>query len=121
MLETRLVYKNEYRFDLRKVESVLFPLIFFNEPKLIIKIQPKSKLTKNYQKAGVINQSLIDYPGRIIGLSKEILLYDSYQIDFPQQGRFQLEFNPYSFLGKTQISISRIVDVEPENFEFQPT
>lgn len=122
MITTRLVFRREYRWDLRKVDSVLLPLVF-TEPSLIISVQPRTKLAKNYKKAGVINQVLIDYPGKVIGLSQEILLNDNYQIDFPQEGRFQLEFKPYRFLGKTLISVSKFVETEPDNnnIEFQPT
>lgn len=123
MLTTKVVFKQEYRWDLRRVEAVTLPLVFLNDPKLVITIQPRTKLLKNYQKAGVLNQLLIDYPGRVISLSEEVLLYNDYQIAFPQEGRFKLEFKPYSFLGKTLISVSKFVEVDPadENIKFQPT
>lgn len=124
MRKTRLIFRKEYRWDLRKVELVTFPPVFFNDPKLVIKIQPRSKLEKSYQKAGVLNQILIDYPGQVIGLTEEILLYNDYQITFPQEGRFKLQFKPYKFLGRTVISVSQFVEIDDsqdENIEFQPT
>ena len=123
MRTTQLIFKREYRWDLRKVDSVLLPLVFA-EPSLIITIQPKTPLAKNYQKAGILNQLLIDLPGKVIASSQEILLFNNYQINFPQKGRFQLEFKPYRFLGKTLISVSRILDEleqSDDEIQFQPT
>jgi len=110
MIETQLVFKNEYRWDLRKVNSVLIPYLFDNDASLIITVESKSKLTKNYTSAGKLDQILIDYPKKLVANSQVINLTKNYQISFPQQGRFQLEFFPYQFLGKTLISISRILD-----------
>lgn len=112
MIETQLVFRNEYRWDLRKVTSVLIPYLFDNDASLIITIESKSKLTKNYTYAGKLDQVLIDYPKKLVASSQVINLTKNYQINFPQQGRFQLEFFPYQFLGKTLISVSRIINSE---------
>ncbi|MBN3924008.1 hypothetical protein [Nostoc sp. NMS4] len=112
MIKTQLVFRNEYRWDLKKVNSVLIPYLFDNDASLIITIQPKSKLTKDYTSAGKLDEVLIDYPNKLVASSQVINLGKNYQINFTQQGRFQLEFFPYKFLGKTLISISRIIDDE---------
>lgn len=112
MIETQLVFRNEYRWDLRKVNSVLIPYLFDDDASLIITIQPKSSLKKNYTSAGKLDQVLIDYPNKLVASSQVINLSKNYQVSFPQEGRFQLEFFPYQFLGKTLISISRIVHYE---------
>lgn len=108
MIDTQLVFRNEYRWDLKKVNSVIIPYLFDNDASLIITIEPKSRLTKNYISAGKLDQVLIDYPGKLVATSQVINLAKNYQVHFLQQGRFQLEFFPYQFLGKTLISISRI-------------
>ncbi|MCC5624450.1 hypothetical protein [Nostoc sp. CHAB 5715] len=112
MIETQLIFRNEYRWDLKKVDSVLIPYLFDNDASLIITIQPKSRLTKNYVTAGKLDQILIDYPNKLVASSQVINLTKNYQVNFPEQGRFQLEFFPYQFLGKTLISISRILNHE---------
>jgi hypothetical protein len=112
MINSQLIFRNEYRWDLKKVTSVIIPYLFDNDASLIITVQPKSKLTKNYTSAGKLDQVLIDYPNKLVASSQVINLAKNYQINFPQEGRFQLEFFPYSFLGKTLISISRILDHE---------
>ncbi len=115
MISTQLVFRNEYRWDLRKVNSVLIPYLFDNDASVIITVQPKSKLTKNYNLAGKLDQVLIDYPNKLVASSQVINLSKNYQVNFPQQGRFQLEFFPYQFLGKTLISISRILENQDED------
>lgn len=110
MIETQLVFRCEYRWDLKKVNSVLIPYLFDNDASLIITVQPKSKLTKNYTSAGKLDQILIDYPNKLVASSQVINLTKNYQVNFYQQGRFQLEFFPYQFLGKTLISIIKILD-----------
>ncbi len=111
-METQLVFRNEYRWDLKKVESVVIPYLFDNDASLIITVESKSKLTKNYTSAGKLDQILIDYPKKLVASSQVINLSKNYQVNFPQSGRFQLEFFPYRFLGKTLISINRILDYE---------
>jgi hypothetical protein len=98
--------------ELKKVGSVLIPYLFDNDASLIIVIQPRLRLTKNYTSAGKLDQVLIDYPNKLVASSQVINLSKNYQVNFPQEGRFQLEFFPYQFLGKTLISISRILDYE---------
>lgn len=110
MIETQLVFRNDYRWDLKKVDSVIFPYLFDNDASVIITIESRSKLTKSYNNAGRLDQILIDYPKKLVASTQVIGLGKNYQINFPQQGRFQLEFFPYQFLGKTLISINRILD-----------
>lgn len=112
MIEAQLVFRNEYRWDLKKIDSVLIPYLFDNDASLIITVQSKSRLTKNYTSAGKLDQVLIDYPNKLVASSHVINLSKNYQINFPQEGRFQLEFFPYKFLGKTLMSISRILNHE---------
>lgn len=108
MITSTLVFKNEYRWDLKKIKSVLIPYLFDNDASLIITIKSQSKLDKNYEFAGKLDQILIDYPNKLIASSQIIGLNKNFEISFPQRGRFQLEFFPYKFLGKTVISISRV-------------
>ncbi|MBD2412208.1 hypothetical protein FACHB389_35930 [Nostoc calcicola FACHB-389] len=115
MIDSQLVFRNEYRWDLKKVNSVVIPYLFDNDASLIITIESKSKLTKNYTSAGKLDQLLIDYPKKLVASSQVINLTKNYQVNFPQQGRFQLEFFPYLFLGKTLISISRVLDSQNED------
>ncbi|MBW4642928.1 MAG: hypothetical protein KME23_08020 [Goleter apudmare HA4340-LM2] len=114
MLSSQLVFRHEYRWDLKKAQSVLIPYLFDNDASLVISIESKSKLAKNYQTAGRLDQILIDYPNKLVASSQVVGLAKNYQVMFPQQGRFQLEFFPYQFLGKTLISISRITEFNEE-------
>ncbi|BAZ69143.1 hypothetical protein NIES4106_39140 [Fischerella sp. NIES-4106] len=111
MIKTQLVFRNEYRWDLKKVNSVIIPYLFDNDASLIITVEPKSKLLKKYTLAGKLDQILIDYPNKLVASSQVINLTKNYQVNFPQEGRFQLEFFPYQFLGKTLISISKILSL----------
>lgn len=110
MIASQLVFRNEYRWDLKKVNSVIIPYLFNNDASLIITVISLSRLAKNYTSAGKLDQVLIDYPNKLVASSQVINLTKNYQVNFLQQGRFQLEFFPYQFLGKTLISISRILD-----------
>lgn len=108
-MNTQLVFRNEYRWDLRKVESVLIPYVFDNDPSLIITVESKSKLPKNYQTCGKLDELLIDFPNQLIASTQSVRLGKNCQYLFSVQGRFQIWFYPYQFLGKTQISVSRIL------------
>lgn len=110
MINSQLVFRNEYRWDLKKVNSVIIPYLFDNESSLIITIEPKTRFNKSYVNAGKLDQVLIDYPGKLIASTQVVSLTKNCQVSFPQQGRFQLEFFPYQFLGKTVISINRILN-----------
>lgn len=110
MINSQLVFKNEYRWDLKKSNSVIIPYLFNNDASVIITIEPKTRLSKNYVNAGKLDQILIDYPGKLIASSQIVNLTKNCQVSFPQQGRFQLEFFPYQFLGKTVISINKILN-----------
>ncbi|MBW4571596.1 MAG: hypothetical protein KME31_27340 [Tolypothrix carrinoi HA7290-LM1] len=116
MIESKLVFRNEYRFDLKKVKSVIIPYLFDNEATLIISIE--AKLSKNYRSAGTIEQSLIDSPGKLIASSR-IVKFGNQELEFPQKGRFQLLFYPYSFLGKTTVKIRKLItpEVIPTSFQ----
>jgi hypothetical protein len=57
MINSQLVFRNEYRFDLKKVESVIIPYLFDNDISLIISVDTKTY--KNYRSAGRIDQLLI--------------------------------------------------------------
>ncbi|MBE9056347.1 hypothetical protein IQ237_09975 [Sphaerospermopsis sp. LEGE 08334] len=108
MMETQLVFQNEYRWDLKKIESVLIPYVF-DDPSLIITVTPKSKLFRNYQTCGRLDEVLIDYPDKLVASNQVVVLQKNFQYLFSGQGRFQLVFYPYQFLGKTQISVRRIL------------
>ena len=106
MLETQLVFRNEYRLDLKKVESILIPYLFFDEDtSLIINVETSS--SKNYRSVGRVDQLAIDYPGKLIA-SSQVIRFGNQQLIFPQRGRFQLEFYPNYYLGKTRITLQRI-------------
>jgi hypothetical protein len=108
MIRSQLVFRNEYRWDLKKVKSVLIPYLFNNDTSLIITIEPKSKLAKNYTLAGKLDQVLIDYPNKLVASSQIISLSNNYRVNFPLEGRFQLEFFPYSSLGRTLFTVSKM-------------
>ncbi len=108
-METQLVFQNEYRWDLKKVESVLIPYVFGDDPSLIITVESKSKLSKNYQACGRLDEVLVDYPNKLVASSQTVRLEKNFQYLFSGQGRFQLMFYPYQFLGKTQLSVRRIL------------
>ncbi len=117
MFHSQPVFQKEYRWDLKKEKSVLIPIVFYNDASLIITIESKSKLAKNYTSAGKLDEILIDYPNKLVASSQVINLAKNYQVNFSQQGRFKLEFFPYNYLGKTVISIRRFVDSNPDQVE----
>ncbi|MBD2692635.1 hypothetical protein H6G68_12855 [Anabaena catenula FACHB-362] len=108
-METQLVFQSEYRWDLKKVESVLIPYVFDDDPSLIITVSSKSKLFKNYQTCGRLDEILIDYPNKLVASSQVVRLEKNFQYLLSGQGRFQLLFYPYQFMGKTQIAVRRIL------------
>ncbi|GAX42443.1 hypothetical protein NIES4075_34440 [Tolypothrix sp. NIES-4075] len=106
MIQTQLVFKNEYRFDLKKVEFVIIPYLFNNDASLIITAEIKT--SKSYKSLGRIDQSLIDYPGKLIA-SSQVLQIGNQEIEFPQKGRFQLLFYPNYYLGRTTVKILKLI------------
>lgn len=110
-----LVFKNEYRFDLKRFKSVLIPYVF-NHSSLIINL--KANPSKRYRSSGRLDQMLIDYPNKLIA-SSQILRFNNQLLDFPQEGRYQLLFYPNYYLGKFQISI-KINASENENSNIIP-
>ncbi|MBD2197945.1 MULTISPECIES: hypothetical protein [Calothrix] len=112
MIETQLVFKNEYRLDLRQIQSILFPYVFdSSDTNLIISVQANP--TRNYRSAGRIERILIDYPGRVISGSY-IVGFSNQEIELPPKGRFKLEFFPNTYLGRTTISIKKILSFEAD-------
>lgn len=105
MFETQLVFRNEYRLDLKKVESILIPYLFDNDTSLIASVEATS--SRNYRSVGRVDQIAIDYPGKLIA-SSQILRFGNQQLYFPQRGRFKLEFYPNYYLGKTRITLQKI-------------
>ncbi|GAX44718.1 hypothetical protein NIES4075_57370 [Tolypothrix sp. NIES-4075] len=118
MIQTQLVFRNEYRFDLKKVEFVLVPCLFDNNTSLIISIDTKN--AKNYKSAGRIDQSLIDYPGKLTG-SSHVVRFGNQELEFIQRGRFQLVFYPNYYLGKTTVKVSKLILPPSANTNFQQT
>lgn len=107
MLETKLVFKSEYRLDLKPVESITIPYLFNNDSSLIISLQANSN--RSYKSSGRIDQILIDYPNQLT-VSSQILRFGTQLFEFPQKGRFKLRFYPNYYLGRTQISIQQIMN-----------
>jgi hypothetical protein len=116
VIQTQLVFKNEDRFDLRKVESVIIPYLFDNDASLIINVDAKT--SKNYRSVGILDQSLIDYPGKLIA-SSHIVRFGNQELEFPQKGRFQLLFYPNYYLGKTTVKVMKLIKPEVVNTDFQ--
>ncbi|MBD2416066.1 hypothetical protein H6G80_03145 [Nostoc sp. FACHB-87] len=114
MIETRLVFRNEYRLDLKPVESILIPYLFNNESNLIISVDANP--SRNYKSSGKIDQILIDYSQTVIG-SSQILRFGRQLLQFPQLGRFKLKLYPNYYLGKTTISISTQEVIAPTSFD----
>ncbi len=111
--QKQTIFRQDYRFDLKRIESVIFSPIF-SEYNLTICIQPLTKLAKNYKKAGVINQLLTGVKNDVIAYTQELLLFDEYQLNLPNQGNYRLQFKPYNYLGKTRISVFKYVVVEEQ-------
>ncbi|MEH2448940.1 MAG: hypothetical protein V7K18_25090 [Nostoc sp.] len=104
MFETQLVFKNKYRWDLKPVKSVLIPYLF-DDTSLIISVEAQP--LKNYKSSGRIDKILIDYPNKLVA-SSQILRFNNQEIQFPERGRYKLEFFPNAYLGKTKISIYKM-------------
>lgn len=103
MINSQLVFRNEYRLDLKPVDEILIPYLFINEANLIISVQANP--TRSYKSSGRIEQVLIDLDS--IG-STEILRFGSQVLQFSENlGRFQLKFYPNRYLGRTTIYIKR--------------
>ena len=116
MIETQLVFKGEYRFDLKRIESVIIPYLFNNDTSLILSVDAKT--SKNYRSVGRIDQSIIDYPKRLVA-SSQVVRFGNQIFQFPQQGRFQLIFYPNYYLQKTKISISKVFEQQNADMDFQ--
>lgn len=118
MIETQLVFKGEYRFDLKRIESVIIPYLFDNDTSLVVNVNAKS--SRNYRSVGRIDQSVIDYPQRLVA-SSQVVRFGNQIFQFPEQGRFQLIFYPNYYLEKTKISISRVFEQQSADVDFQNT
>lgn len=118
MINSQLVYRNEYRFDLKKVKFVLIPYLFDNDINLIISIDAKN--IKSYKSAGRIDQSLIDYPGKLIA-SSHVVRFGNQELEFSQKGRFQLVFYPNYYLDKTTVKVSKLILPQNCKTSFQQT
>ncbi|WP_353930888.1 hypothetical protein WJM97_21930 [Okeanomitos corallinicola TIOX110] len=108
MFETKLIFKQEYRFDLRKVKSVLIPLVF-NDSTLIISAIPKTKGQDKFSTCGKIEEQLIEFPNKLVASEHKIKLLKNVQYNFSGQGLFQIVFYPYQSIGKMEFSITRIL------------
>lgn len=116
-METQVVFKNQYRLDLKKVEFVLIPYLFIDEKSLIINIEATS--SRKYRSAGKIDQVVIDYPNKLIA-SSQVVRFGSQLLEFPQKGRFQLQFFPNYYLEKATITIKKIIEIFPD-LNIEPT
>ena len=106
MIETQLVFRNEYRFDLKKYNSVLIPYLFEKDvTSLVINVDATS--SKNYRSVGRIDQIAIDYPNKLVA-SSQVVRFGNQSLYFPQSGRFKLEFYPNYYLGKTSIALHKL-------------
>lgn len=115
MIETRLIFRNEYRLDLKPINEILIPYLFNNEASLIICVSANP--TKNYRSSGKIEQVLIDYPNTVIATS-HILRFGNQILEFPQLGRFKLRFYPNYYLGKTTFSVcTQEMQILPTSFD----
>ncbi|MBE9215690.1 hypothetical protein IQ247_23995 [Plectonema cf. radiosum LEGE 06105] len=109
-MKTKLVFKTQYRLDLKPVESIIIPYLFDkNDSSLIISLQANP--SRNYRSSGTINQILIDYPNKLTA-SSQIIRFGTQLFEFPKKGRFQLKFYPNYYLGKTNISIQKIMNTQ---------
>lgn len=118
MIQTQLVFKHDYRFDLKKVEFVIIPYLFNNDTSLIVSVDAKT--SKNYRSAGRIDQSLIDYPGKLIA-SSYVVRFGNQELEFSQKGRFQLVFYPNYYLDKTTVKVSKLILPQNCKTSFQQT
>ncbi len=106
-METQFVFGNEYRFDLKPLNSVLIPYLFTeDESKLIVVL--KARPTRNYKSAGRIEQILWDLPNKPVANS-QILRFGDQFFDFPQPGKFKLQFFPNFYLARTSLIIKKVL------------
>lgn len=106
MIETQLVFRNEYRFDLKKVNSVLVPYLF-DETVATLIIKVNATASKNYRSVGRVDQVAIDYPNKLVA-SSQVVRFGNQSLYFPKSGRFKLEFYPNYYLGKTSITLYKV-------------
>ena len=107
MLETQLVFRNEYRFDLKRVESVLIPYLFASDENQLV-ITVSAKPTRSYRTSGRIEQILLSVPNKPVA-NAQVLRFGQQFFNFPPLGQFKLQFFPNFFLGKTSISIHKVL------------
>ncbi|MBD2592886.1 hypothetical protein H6G74_00910 [Nostoc spongiaeforme FACHB-130] len=102
--EFQLVFKNQYRFDLKIVESVLIPYLFEGQEQLIINVDANP--SRKYRTSGRVEQIFIDL-GSTVGVG-ELLKLGSQVVTFSNNlGRFKLKFYPNRYIGNTTLSIKR--------------
>lgn len=92
--------------------------MFNNDTSLIVSVDAKT--FKNYGSAGRVDQSLIDYPGKLIANS-HVVRFGNQELEFPQKGRFQLVFYPNYYLGKTTVKVSKLILAQSPQTSFQQT
>lgn len=112
MISTQLVFRNEYRFDLKKVTSVLIPYLFEEDITTLI-INVNTIASKNYRSVGRIDQVAIDFPNKLIA-SSQVIRLGNQSLYFQKSGRFKLEFFPNYYLGKTSITLQKIIQPLPD-------
>jgi hypothetical protein len=103
MIETQLVFKNEYRFDLTPGKSVLIPYLFTERDRKLI-LTVRANPSRSYRSSGNLEQILFDLPNKPVGDSR-ILRFGKQFFEFLQQGNFKLVFSPNLYLGKTTLEV----------------
>jgi hypothetical protein len=107
MIQTQFIFRNDYRFDLKWVEFVIIPFLFEAEDNQLILVLESSS-TRKYRSSGRIEQMLVDIPNHPVA-NPTVTRFGQQFISFAPLGKYRLRFFPNFYLGKTSISIYRVL------------
>jgi len=107
----KLLYKAEIRLDLRKRSAVVLPNIFQCETDLDFLLEFKvANKTENWKRVGKLYQKFFDVPDQPSKFLQD-LNFGRQVIAVPvsHYGRYQLQFEPKDWIGKTNISLFKFL------------
>lgn len=100
MSEWKFVYRNEWNLNLKKIDSILLPILL-NQNSLVLVL--KTKANTNY--FGKLKQLDISFPNKLV-TDTSVIRYPQQRITFNSTlEQFQLEFVPSQYLGLFQMWI----------------
>lgn len=120
MIETLLVFRNEYRLDLKKVDSILIPYLFDNSnSSLMINVEAVSY--RKYKSVGRIDQLIFGNPRNLVA-SSHVLRFGNQELIFPNRGEFRLLFVPNNYLSRVTLEVSKMYfGLDESNISNRPT